>query len=106
MISTCVPTEPLAACQMTKWKVRTSGAQTAALCADVLDADVEHGIDLQFSEAPWILHADYGFEYSEDDEPEEDEQIETENTYYGAKGVRCLRVLATASPRHAWHLFS
>lgn len=33
-----------------------------------------------------LLLADYGFEYSEDDEPEEDEQIETENTYYGAKG--------------------
>lgn len=30
---------------------------------------------------------DYGFEYSEEDEPEEEEQIETENTYYGAKGV-------------------
>ena len=29
---------------------------------------------------------DYGFEYSEEDEPEEDEQIETENTYYSAKG--------------------
>lgn len=34
-----------------------------------------------------ILNADYGFEYSEEDEPEEDEQIEIENTYYGAKGA-------------------
>mmetsp|Transcript_11291 Transcript_11291/g.33951 ORF Transcript_11291/g.33951 Transcript_11291/m.33951 type:complete len:442 (-) Transcript_11291:274-1599(-) len=30
---------------------------------------------------------DYGFEYSEEDEPEEDEQIETENTYYSAKAA-------------------
>lgn len=30
---------------------------------------------------------DYGFEYSEENEPEEDEQIETENTYYGAKAA-------------------
>lgn len=30
---------------------------------------------------------DYGFEYSDEDEPEEEEQIETENTYYGAKGA-------------------
>ena len=36
---------------------------------------------------------DYGFEYSEEDEPEEDEQIETENTYYSAKG-------ALAPPMH------
>lgn len=28
---------------------------------------------------------DYGFEYSEEEESEEDERVETENTYYGAK---------------------
>jgi hypothetical protein len=59
------------------------------------------------SPAPWALHADYGFEYSEDDEPEEDEQIETENTYYGAKGVHVfVRAGHTVSLQHAWHLFS
>jgi hypothetical protein len=42
------------------------------------------------------VHADYGFEYSEDDEPEEDEQIETENTYYGAKGcISCMHTSHT-----------
>jgi hypothetical protein len=58
----------------------------------------EHGIHLQIISALMRLHTDYGFEYSEDDEPEEDEQIETENTYYGAKGLRCLCMLVTQPP--------
>lgn len=53
--------------------------------------------------------ADYGFEYSEDDEPEEDEQIETENTYYGAKGellLRCAYVVSAPRQVNATALWS
>lgn len=53
---------------------------------------------------------DYGFEYSEEDEPEEDEQIETENTYYSAKGLHlprsavCLALHNASCMYRAWEV--